>query len=444
MRPPNPPVAPSALAPVSTAPRTLAADLPAVPPGGAVTLRGWVHRRRVLAAVTFLVLRDRSGLAQVVVRAADAQTAPPEETVVEVTGVVTANPQAPGGVEVTSPRVVPLTDDAATPPVELWRPSLDAGLPTLLDHAAIAWRHPAQRARWDVAAASLRGFRGTLDARGFTEVQTPKIVGSATESGANVFALDFFGRRAFLAQSPQLYKQQLVGVFERVYEVGPVFRAEPHDTVRHLAEYVSLDVELGFVRDHRDVLRVLRDVLAGMVAAVHEHAGRAVAARGFDMPVVPDDIPVIHFAEALSLVGAPADEPDLAPEHERALGRWARAEHGSDFLAVEGYPMAKRPFYTHPQPDDPRWSNSFDLLFRGVELVTGGQRLHRHTDYVAAITARGEDPAQHTTYLEAFAHGMPPHGGFAIGLERWTARLVGAANVREATLFPRDLHRLAP
>ncbi|RXR23762.1 aspartate--tRNA(Asn) ligase [Oerskovia turbata] len=437
MRPPTPPTA-------STSPRTLAADLPDLPPGTPVALRGWVHRRRALATVTFLVLRDRSGLAQVVVRAGDGQVVPPEETVVEVTGVVTSNPQAPGGVEVTSPTVVLLTDPAVTPPVELWRPSLGVGLATMLDHAAVAWRHPAQRARWEVAAASLRGFRAALDAQGFTEVQSPKIVGSATESGADVFTLDYFGRPAFLAQSPQFFKQQLVGVFERVYEVGPVFRAEPHDTVRHLAEYVSLDVELGFVRDHRDVLTVLRDVLAGMVAAVHEHAGSAVAAHGFAVPLVPDEIPVIHFAEALALVGAPADEPDLAPEHERALGRWALAEHGSDLLAVEGYPMAKRPFYTHPQPGDARWSNSFDLLFRGVELVTGGQRLHRYADYLAAITARGEDPAAYATYLEAFEHGMPPHGGFAIGLERWTARLTGAANVREVALFPRDLHRLAP
>ena len=163
------------------------------------------------------------------------------------------------------------------------------------------------------------------------------------------------------------------------------------------------------------------------------------------MPVVPDEIPVIHFRDALELVGAPADEPDLAPEHERALGEWALAEHGSDFLAVEGYPMAKRPFYTHPRAGaTPAGRNSFDLLFRGLELVTGGQRLHRHVDYDAAIRARGEDPATYAAYLEAFAHGMPPHGGFAIGLERWTARLVEAANVREVTLFPRDLHRLTP
>ncbi len=422
--------------------RTLAADLPSCPPGDPVLLQGWVHRRRELASVTFLVVRDRSGLAQVVLPPGSA--VPPEETTVAVQGVVVANPQAPGGVEVGEATVTALTEDAATPPVELWRPALAASLPTLLDQAPVTWRHPAQRARWEIAAASLRGFRATLDGVGFTEVQTPKIVESATESGANVFGVDYFGRPAYLAQSPQFHKQQLVGVFERVYEVGPVFRAEPHDTVRHLAEYVSLDVELGFVRDHRDVLAVLRETLAGMVAAVQEYAGPAVARLGIEVPDIPAEIPVVHFGEALRIVGAPDDEPDLAPEHERALGSWAREQHGTDLLAVEGYPMAKRPFYTHPQPGDPRWSNSFDLLFRGLELVTGGQRLHRPSDYDAAIRARGEDPAAYAAYLQAFRHGMPPHGGFAIGLERWVARLVEAANIREVTLFPRDLQRLAP
>lgn len=422
--------------------RTLCSDLSTATPGEPVRLQGWVHRRRELAALTFLVVRDRSGLAQVVLR--DGSAVPPEETTVEVVGTATANAQAPGGVEVTEPVITALTEPAATPPVELWRPSLDVSLPTLLDHAPVTWRHPRQRARWELAAASVRGFRATLDGAGFTEVQTPKFVASATESGANVFEVDYFGRPAYLAQSPQFYKQQLVGVFERVYEVGPVFRAEPHDTVRHLAEYVSLDVELGFVRDHRDVLAVLREVLAGMVAAVHEHAGPAVERSGADVPVVPEQIPVLHFRDALALVGAPADEPDLAPEHERAIGAWALAEHGSDFVAVEGYPMAKRPFYTHPWPGDEQWSNSFDLLFRGLELVTGGQRLHRPSAYAAAIRARGEDPAAYAPYLQAFEHGMPPHGGFAIGLERWTARLAGVANIREVTLFPRDLTRLTP
>ena len=432
--------------------RTLCHDLSRSTPGSDVTLEGWVHRRRELSRITFLVVRDRSGLAQVVLP--PGTPVPPEETTVRVTGTATPNAQAPGGVEVTSATVEPLTDDALTPPAELWRPSLDVSLPTLLDHAPVLWRHPAQRARWELAAASLRGFRSTLDGLGFTEITTPKIVGGATESGSTVFEVDWFDRPAYLAQSPQFYKQQLVGVFERVYEVGPVFRAEPHDTVRHLAEYRSLDVELGFIEDHRDVLRVLRAALAGMVDEV-ARAEQALARTGARLPVVPEEIPVIHFADALALVGAPDDEPDLAPEHERALGAWALAEHGSELLAVEGYPMAKRPFYTHPWSRDgagapprpagsERWSNSFDLLFRGLELVTGGQRLHRARDYEQAIRARGEDPAAYDAYLQAFRHGMPPHGGFAIGLERWVGRLVEADNIRSVTLFPRDLHRLAP
>jgi len=427
--------------------RTLAARLPEAAPGSQVRVEGWVHRRRVLGAVTFLILRDRSGLAQVVVRdrrALEVVQRCGEETVVAVIGVATYNLAAPGGVEVTEPQITLLGEPAQAPPVELWRPNLDAGLPTILDHAAVSWRHPARRARWDLAAASLRGFRAALDGLGFTEIQTPKFVSSATESGASVFRVDYFGRPAYLAQSPQFYKQTMVGVFERVYETGPVFRAEPHDTARHLAEYVSLDAELGFISDHRDVLAVLRHALAGMTAAVRAEAGQVVDLLGIAIPEVPEEIPMIHFRRALEIASAPPDEPDLAPAHERAIGRWAAEAYGSEFIAVEGYPMSKRPFYTHPQPDDERWSNSFDLLFRGLELVTGGQRLHRHSDYLAAIRARGEDPAAYSDYLEAFAHGMPPHGGFAIGLERWTSRLTQAENIREVTLFPRDRHRLRP
>ena len=431
----------------SAAPRVLAARLSELPPTDQpVRLCGWVHRRRRLASVAFLIVRDRSGLAQVVVRdpatraLVDGLT---EESVISVCGVVVTDPAAPGGAELVDPRIEVLARPSEPVPVELWRPSLNVGLPTLLDHADVTLRHPARRAAFTLAAAAVRGFRTSLTEAGFTEVHTPKIVGSATESGANVFGLDYFGRPAFLAQSPQFYKQTMVGVFERVFEVGPVFRAEPHDTVRHLAEYVSLDAELGFVADHRDVMAVLADVVRGMVAAVRAEPAACELARA-RLPVVPETIPALHFADALALVGAPADEPDLAPEHERALGEWAQAEHGSDFVFVTGYPMRKRPFYTHPQPDDPRWSNSFDLLFRGLELVTGGQRLHRYDDYVTAIRARGQDPADYASYLAPFAHGMPPHGGFAFGLERFVARLTGAANVRETTLFPRDLHRLTP
>jgi nondiscriminating aspartyl-tRNA synthetase len=317
-------------------------------------------------------------------------------------------------------------------------------LPTLLDHAAVSLRHPRRQAAFRISAAAVGGFRSTLDEAGYVEIHTPKIVGSATESGANVFAIDYFGRPAYLAQSPQFYKQTMVGVFEKVYEVGPVFRAEPHDTVRHLAEYTSLDVELGFIQDHRDVMAVLRNVLAGMVGAIAAKAPAAVAAWNLVLPTVPDEVPVVHFADALKLVGAPADEPDLAPAHERQLGEWALAEHGSDFLFVEGYPTAKRAFYTHPDPARPPYSRAFDLLFRGIELVSGAQRLHRYDDYVRVIGERGESLAPYESYLEVFRRGMPAHGGFAIGLERFMMRLLEVPNVREVALFPRDLHRLAP
>ncbi|MFF0577562.1 aspartate--tRNA(Asn) ligase [Streptosporangium saharense] len=431
--------------------RVLAAELP-LRIGDRVTVQGWLHRGRPLKSVVFLVLRDRSGLAQAVFTEPGAMAAAsghPEETVLSVTGTVTANPQAPGGVELTSPEVVALSGPAEAPPFDLYRPGVPATLPTVLDHAPVTLRHPLLRAPHVISAASVAGFRAALDGLGFTEIHTPKVVASATESGANVFAIDWFGTPAYLAQSPQFFKQAMVGVFERVYETGPVFRAEPHDTARHLAQYTSLDAELGFVGDHRDVMAVLREVLAGMTETVARQAGQECALLDVTLPEVPERIPEIHFSRAQELIAAgtgedPRGEPDLAPAHERWLSEWALREHGSEFLFVTGYPMVKRPFYTHPEPGRPEYSNSFDLLFRGLELVTGGQRLHRYEDYLAALAARGESARPYEGYLSAFRHGMPPHGGFALGLERWTARLTGADNIRRATLFPRDLHRLTP
>jgi nondiscriminating aspartyl-tRNA synthetase len=431
--------------------RTLAADLPARV-GQHVKIAGWLHRKRQLKSMTFLIVRDRSGLVQAVLTdpaVIEAAAALPEETVIQIEGTVTASPQAPGGAELTEPVITPLSGPAAAPPFDLYRPAVTASLPAILDGAPATLRHPRLRAPFEISAASAAGFRAALGDLGFTEIFTPKIVPSATESGANVFGIDYFGTPAYLAQSPQFYKQALVGVFERVFEVGPVFRAEPHDTARHLAQYTSLDAEFGFITGYQDVMAVLRDAIAGMVAAVRDRARSAVNLLGLNLPSVPGQIPEIHFADAQELLARntgedPRGEPDLAPAHERWLSEWALREYGCEFLFVTGYPMAKRPFYTHPDPARPGYSNSFDLLFRGLELVTGGQRLHRHADYLAALAERGEDPAPYAAYLQVFAHGMPPHGGFAIGLERWTARLTGAANVRSVTLFPRDLHRLSP
>ena len=416
--------------------RTLTGELRSLV-GTRVRLAGWLHHQRRLARLSFVLLRDRAGLAQIVVEdpaAIEAVGRLLPETVLEVEATVAASEQAPGGVELREPRFTVLSEPAEAPPVELRRPVLKEQLPTLLDHAAVALRHPRLRAAFEIAAASVAGYRAALDRLGFVEIQTPKLVASATEGGSNVFEVDYFGRPAYLAQSPQFFKQMLVGVFERVYEVGPVFRAEPHDTSRHLAEYVSLDAELGFIGDHFDVMRVLREAIAGMVEGVRERAAGAVELLGVELPVVPADIPWVHFADT------GVDDVDLSPADERRLCE----EHGTEFLFVTGYPMAKRPFYTHPEPGRPEYSNSFDLLFRGLELVTGGQRLHRYEDYLAALAARGLAPEPYEGYLQAFRYGMPPEGGFAIGLERWVARLTGAQNIRETTLFPRDLNRLTP
>jgi nondiscriminating aspartyl-tRNA synthetase len=420
--------------------------------GEIVRLSGWLHRLRRVGSIGFLVLRDAKGTAQVVVEESaelDRVSRLPHESVLTIEGQVVAEPQAPGGFELHAPRVTILVETNAPPPFDLFRPTLRAQLPTILDHAPVALRHLRLRASWRLAAASMEGFRTTLRGLDFVEIQTPKIVAGATESGANVFPIDYFGRLAFLAQSPQLYKQIMVGVFERVFEIGPVFRAEPHDTQRHLNQYVSLDAELGFIDDHRTVMDVLTRVIRGILAQVEREAADAVALLNLTWPTVPERVPIIHFADAQTLLERETGEqirgdPDLAPAHERWLGEWAQRTYGSDFLFVEGYPMVKRPFYTHPEPGRPEYSNSFDLLFRGIELVTGGQRLHRNADYLAAIQARGLDPAPLAGYLEAFKHGMPPHGGFAIGLERWVSRLTGATNVREAALFPRDINRLTP
>jgi nondiscriminating aspartyl-tRNA synthetase len=430
--------------------RTINQDLPGRL-GERVRVAGWVHNVREVGQVNFLLVRDRSAIAQVV--ASPDQLAPlrnlQRETVVEVTGVVRPGPTELG-VELHDPVVNVISPVTDILPFELFKKDVRATLPTFLDHAVVGHRHPRRRAILKLASGTMEAFRGGLRRRAFTEIQSPKLVASATESGANVFAVNYFASRAFLAQSPQFYKQIMVGVFERVFEVGPVFRAEPHNTTRHVNEYVSLDAEFGFIKDHFDVMRLLSGLVGDMLGHLRTSYGDELTLLEVDLPQVPDEIPWIYFPEAQKLLAEELGqkdvdgEPDLAPEHERALGAWAKERHGSDFLFVTGYPMVKRPFYTHPNPQDPTFSNSFDLLFRGLEMVTGGQRLHLYQDYLRAAAAYGYDAEPFSEYFEAFRFGMPPHGGFAIGLERFLASLLGRKNIQEVTLFPRDMTRLRP
>ncbi|MGH9172965.1 MAG: aspartate--tRNA(Asn) ligase, partial [Vicinamibacterales bacterium] len=401
--------------------------------------------------VKFLVIRDRSGTAQVVVNDQTLAALLGElqvESVLRLTGIVVADERARGGAELRANAVEVLSAVIEPLPFEINKPQLKPSIDIWLDRASLALRHVSKQAASRLMARAAAAYRAALTRRDFVEIFTPKIVGSATEGGANVFPVSYFDRPAFLAQSPQLYKQMMVGVHERVFEIGPVFRAEPHATTRHLNEYISLDLEFGFIRDHRDVMTLIEAVLREMMDELRRSCADEIAQFGATVPEI-GTIPTITFRDAqaiiLELFGEDCrHEPDLAPQHERWLGEWAMSEHRSDFLFVEGYPTEKRPFYTMASPDDPAVSNSFDLLFRGLELVTGGQREHRYERLVEVMARRGIDPAPFEGYLDAFRYGMPPEGGCAVGLERFVAQLLGVANVREVTAFPRDINRLAP
>src|SRR6266581_5227205 len=423
-------------------------------PGERVRIAGWLHSLRQMGGISFLVIRDGWGTIQAVAET-EAELTPLLkhesclESVLSIEGLVVNMPQAPGGVELHSLQIDVITPITDIPPVSLNKRKNTANISTLLDNAAITNRHLERRAIFRLSAGAMSAFRSILTTRDFTEIQTPKIVASATESGANVFKLDYFGRDAYLAQSPQFYKQIMVGIFERVFEVGPVFRAEPHDTTRHINEYVSLDVEFGFIENHFTVMALLRDVIAGILETLGEYYASELHLLRVQMPAVPGEIPHVPFSEAQELIfrryGTDVrGEPDLSPQDERWLGEWAQQEFGSDFLFVTGYPMRKRPFYTHPDPERPEYSNSFDLIFRGTELVTGGQRLHVYQDYLAALEKAHLPIEPFEYYLEAFRYGMLAEGGFAIGLERLLMQLTGAPNIRLTTLFPRDLSRLTP
>ena len=420
-------------------------------PGETVRLAGWVHTLRTFREVHFLILRDRSGLIQTILGPAGATGLPEvgKEYVVELEGRVVAEPRAPGGAEVHVTALEVLAP-AEEPPLEINRPAVLARthLDKILDHRPISVRALPIRAIFKVQAEIVHAFSSYLRSQGFTEFKSSKIVGTGTEGGANLFEIEYFGRKAYLAQSPQFYKQTMVGSgFERVFEVGPVYRAEKHETSRHINEYTSLDFEMGFIRDEQDVIAMQVGLVRHICAEVAARCPAELELLGARPPTIGDTIPQVTFREACALVEAGGHRlhgGDLDPEGERRLCRWAEETHGSEFLYVVGFPLAQRPMYTNFRQDDPSVSRSFDLLFRGLEITTGSQRIHRHDVLVAKMRERGLDPESYLSYLSIFKHGMPPHGGLAIGLERLTMQLLGLANVKEATLFPRDRYRLGP
>jgi nondiscriminating aspartyl-tRNA synthetase len=309
-------------------------------------------------------------------------------------------------------------------------------------------RHQRQRDIFRLQEAICRGFRDFLHTQGFTEIHTPKIVSAGAEGGSNIFRLDYFGRKAFLAQSPQFYKQMMVGVFERVFEVGPVFRAEKHSTVRHLNEYTSLDFEMGFIDSFHDLMNMETAMLQHTLDLMSREYAAELARLQINLPDA-GAIPALTFTEAKNRVaeryGRPIKDPyDLEPEEERLIGEMVKAEMGSDFVFITHYPSKKRPFYAKDDPENPRFTLSFDLLCRGLEVTTGGQRIHEYEAQVAKMLDRGMNPDDFTSYLMIHDYGMPPHGGLGIGLERLLLTILGEHNIRQTVLFPRDLARLDP
>lgn len=422
-----------------------------------VLINGVVNVVRLQGKMAFFDFRDRTSIVQGVVfgkpDVLEVAKTLGQEYSVAVTGTVNArpekmvNPDVPNGdieLEITGIKVL---NASAAMPFDL---EAELSLDTLLDNRPLTLRRPHERAIFKVQAAITRCYGEFLRQEGFTEFQAPKLVGGDAEGGAEVFKVGYFNdKNAFLATSPQLYKQIMVGVFERVFSFATAFRAEKSATTRHLSEYTSLDMEMGFIEDHHDLMRVETRLMRYITEHLKENHAVDLTTLEMELPLIPDGdcFPHLKLREAQALIkertGADkTNEPDLEPEDERWLSEYAHDELGSDFIFITHYPVSKRPFYTMEDSADPGFTKSFDLLFRGVEITTGGQRVHDLEELKAKATAKGLDPTKFAFYLQAFQYGIPPHGGWGMGLERLTAKFCGVKNVKEATLFPRDINRI--
>lgn len=413
--------------------------------GQTVRVCGTVHKIRAMSGFAFVILRAGTTLLQCVYdeRTADFSVTELKENMsLCVTGTVVADTRSKIGFELQMHKVEILSVPDEEPPIVISGKEINTSLSTRLDYRPLTLRNEKERAVFVVQAALTKGIRTFLEQNRFVEIHTPKIVSGSAEGGANVFALDYFGTPAFLAQSPQFYKQMMVGVLERVYEIAPVFRAEKHDTSRHINEYTSIDLEMGFVEDFTELMQLESAMLSFAFSYVDEHCARELALLGAVVPQI-NEIPSITFDEAKALLGAP-DGDDFEPTEEKRLCELIYKQTGSELVFVTHYKTSKRPFYTYENEKNPSVTDSFDLLFRGMEVTTGGKRIHDYKTQVQKMRRLGMDTEAFASYLMAHKYGLPPHGGMGIGLERLTAKLLGFDNVRRATLFPRDVNRLTP
>ncbi len=424
--------------------------------GETVHIEGWLHKKRLLGGLTFVNVRDRAGLTQVVIKDKDEV----EKlrglqigTVVAIEGTAAEEPRAPGGVELHDAKVTVLVPVSDEPPIEIDKPlgHKPDNLDTLFDNRVIGLRNIQERAIFEVQSTLTQAIRSYFYEHGFTEMHTPKLLAEATEGGAEVFTLDYFGKTATLAQSPQFYKQMMVGVFERVFEIAPVYRAEPSATTRHMTEYTSIDGEMGFIT-LKDLEKFLGGLLRSAVDAVWAKHEESLKKWNATKPALPEEIPVITMAEIHERYSKATGqnsvgEKDLRPDEEKWICEYAAKELGSEAVFVSEWPASEMKFYHKANDENPEIADRVDLLFRGVEITTGSMREHSYEVVLKQLEALAHgdpnDPG-FAPLLTAMKYGMPPHGGFGMGLERVTQKLLGFHNVKEATLFPRDINRLTP
>lgn len=426
--------------------------------GEVVKLKGWVNIRRDHGKLIFIDLKDRSSMVQTVVipgisEAYETAKKLRSEYVIEMEGLVKERPASAvnekiptGKVEIEVKKIKIISEPATELPFDISEENLNVSLATLLDNRIIDLRNEKIKSIFKVYAEVLKAYGEFLRSEDFLEIKTPKIVNAATEGGANFFKIKYFDRDAFLAQSPQFYKQAGVSIFERVFEIGSVFRAEPHFTSRHVNEYIGLDAEMGFIDSYEDIMDKLQATMKFIMESIAKNCSKEVESYGTQVPEI-NSIPRIKLTEALEILekeyGKKMETIDIDPEGERLISEYAKKTYDSDFIFLTHYPVGIRPFYAMPS-EDPKFTNSFDLIFRGTEIATGGQRIHNYEQLISNIKKHKLNPEDFKDYLDIFKYGIPPHGGWGLGSERIVQKLLGLKSIKEAILFPRDVKRLNP
>lgn len=414
--------------------------------GGTVTFSACVHKLRKMGGFTFIILRTGKYILQSVYTKDGCSgdfASLCEGAYIKAAGAVKREERANYGFEITLSSFEILSKPKEEYPLHVSSKKLGCSVETSMEHRSVALRHPEQRAVFKIAEGVVSGFREFMLKNNFTEIHTPKIVAAGAEGGANIFKLKYFGKDAYLAQSPQFYKQTCVAFFDRVFEIAPVYRAEKHNSTRHLNEYIGLDFEMAFIDDMHDVMAMETAMLKYVMDYLRENYIHELELLDAELPVIKN-IPSVTFFEALDILGKSHNQFDLDPSDEVKLCEYAREQCDSEFIFVEKFPGLKRPFYAMDSKDDPKLAESFDLLFRGLEITTGGQRIHDYDEQIEKLKRYHIEPEELGAYTDIHKYGMPPHGGLGIGLERVVMKLLGLSNIREASLFPRDIHHLDP